>query len=168
MMKKVLIISTGGTFNKKYNSQSGNLDIVNGGSALAEIAKHTRTSFEVLNIIDKDSLDMNKSDRATIATTIKNSKYKNIVVIHGTDTMDKTARYLAKQNLKATIVLTGAMVPYSIDPTESTANLSMALGYIQASRQKGVYIAMNGVVDRYQRVVKNREVGRFEIVGSDF
>ena len=167
-MKKVLIISTGGTFNKKYNSQSGNLDIVNGGSALAEIAKHTRTSFEVLNIIDKDSLDMNKSDRATIATTIKNSKYKNIVVIHGTDTMDKTARYLAKQNLKATIILTGAMVPYSIDPIESTANLSMALGYIQASRQKGVYIAMNGVVDRYQRVVKNREVGRFEIVGSDF
>ena len=168
MMKKVLIISTGGTFNKKYNSQSGNLDIVNDGSALAEIAKQTRTSFEVLNIIDKDSLDMNKSNRATIATTIKNSKYKNIVVIHGTDTMDKTARYLAKQNLKATIVLTGAMVPHSINPIESTANLSMALGYIQASRQKGVYIAMNGVVDRYRKVVKNREVGRFEIVGSDF
>ncbi len=164
MMKKVLIVSTGGTFNKKYNSKSGNLDVVNDGSALSNISKHTRTSFEVLNIIDKDSLDMDKSDRAKIATSIRDSGYKNIIIIHGTDTMDKTAKYLAKQRLKATIVLTGAMIPHSIEPIESTANLTMALGYIQSSRDRGVYIAMNGVVGSYQKVIKNREVGRFEMI----
>jgi L-asparaginase len=75
--------------------------------------------------------------------------------------MDVTAEYLADAELEKTIVLTGAMVPYNIDPTEATANLASAYGYINALEKEGVFIAMNGVIDSYEKISKNRKEGRF-------
>jgi L-asparaginase len=77
--------------------------------------------------------------------------------------MDVTAEYLADAELEKTIVITGAMVPYSIDPTEATANLASAYGYISALEKRGIYIAMNGVMDSYEKVKKNRKEGRFTL-----
>jgi L-asparaginase len=55
------------------------------------------------------------------------------------------------------------MVPFSIDPIEATANLSLALGFCKLAK-RGVYIALNGVVDNYDKVIKNRELGKFELI----
>ena len=82
-------------------------------------------------------------------------------MVHGTDTMDVTAEYLAEGELDKCIVLTGAMIPYSIDPVEATANLASAYGYLQALEKDGVYIAMNGALDTYSKVKKNRKKGCF-------
>ena len=161
-MKKILIINTGGTFNKVYNPLTGNLDIEPTGEAIKSIAKAWLTNFKIKNIIGKDSLDMTKKDRKIIFKTIQKAKEKNIIIIHGTDTMDKTAKYLAKLKLKKKIILTGAMVPYSIKPIEATSNLCSAYGYLYAIEKKGVFISMNGVVKGYKRVVKNKEKGYFE------
>ena len=59
------------------------------------------------------------------------------------------------------IVITGAMVPFSINPIEATANLTSAYGYIQALDNAGVYIAMNGCLGSYLEVIKDRDMGRF-------
>jgi len=161
-MKKTLIISTGGTFNKVYNPITGDLDIDKSSNALKEIAKYWLSEFEIINIIGKDSLDMIDIDREEILQTIQNSNYQKIIVIHGTDTMDKTAQYLDNAKLDKSIVLTGAMVPFSINPIEATANLASAFGYIKKLEQNGIFIVMNGVMDSFKKIIKNRTKGCFE------
>ncbi len=160
-MKKIRIISTGGTFNKVYEPLSGVLSVDADSKALETIAQKWGCSLEVLNIIGKDSLEMNDADRLELSTRISQSNSTYILIVHGTDTMDVTAEYLAKADLQKCIVLTGAMVPYSIDATEATANLCLAYGFLHALERKGVHIAMNGVVDTYEKVKKDRHLGRF-------
>ena len=161
-MKKILIINTGGTFNKVYNPLNGNLEIEPTGKAIKEISKAWLNKLKIKNIIAKDSLDMKHEDREMIREEIQKAKEKNIIVVHGTDTMDKTAKYLDEANLNKKIILTGAMMPYSINPIEATANLSSAYGYLQNIKEKGVFIAMNGTIKDYKKVVKNKEKGYFE------
>ncbi len=162
-MEKILIINSGGTFNKIYNPISGNLEIDRSGRAIESIAKSWLVDFKVINIIGKDSLDMIDSDREKIYKTIKESEFKKIIIVHGTDTIDITAKYLNKLNLDRQIILTGAMVPFSINPIEATANLSSAYGYLLKLKENRVYIAMNGKIDLYKRVIKNRGKGYFVI-----
>ena len=162
-MKKILIISTGGTFNKIYNPKNGNLEIDKNSQALKTIASKWLCKFEIQNIIGKDSLEITNHDRLELLSNIHQSSYHSIIIVHGTDTMDVTAEYLADAELEKTIVLTGAMVPYNIDPTEATANLASAYGYINALQKEGVFIAMNGVMDSYEKVKKNRKEGKFTL-----
>ena len=162
-MKKILIIDTGGTFNKVYNPLIGHLEIEKSGSAIKNIATEWLIALEVINIIGKDSLDMTQNDREKIAKSIKKSNFKSIIVVHGTDTIDKTAEYLDSIKLDKEIILTGAMTPFSINPIEASANLALAYGYLQGVEQNGIYIALNGVVALYDKIKKNREKGKFEV-----
>jgi len=162
-MEKILIISTGGTFNKVYHPISGTLEIDKSAQVLEQIASKWLCTFEIVTIIGKDSLEMTNQDRHELLTIIEQSEYQHIIVVHGTDTMDVTAEYLADARLEKTIVLTGAMVPYSIDTVEATANLASAYGYINALQKRGVFIAMNGVLDNYEKVKKNRKEGLFTL-----
>jgi len=162
-MKKILIISTGGTFNKVYHPKNGTLEIDKSAQSLKQIASKWLCTFEILTIIGKDSLEMTNQDRHDLLNTIQQSEYQHIIIVHGTDTMGVTAEYLADAELEKTIVLTGAMVPYSIDSTEATANLASAYGYIHALKKKGVFIAMNGIMDTYEKVKKNRKEGKFTL-----
>jgi len=163
-MKKILIISTGGTFNKHYSPETGEIAIDTDASTLEEIASKWRCTFEIINIIGKDSLYINDQDRESLLETIKKSKIDDIIIIHGTDTMDLSAKIIADASLSKRIILTGAMIPYRVDKVEATANVAMAIGYLQASISDGVYISMNGVIGSSNEVVKNREAKRFEHV----
>lgn len=160
-MNKILLISTGGTFNKIYNPLKGALPVDNSSRALTEIASKWLCEFEIMNIIGKDSLEMNSQDRLELLATINQSEYENIIVIHGTDTMELTAEYLADGDLEKKIIITGAMVPYSIDPVEATANLASSFGYMQNLNDNGVYIVMNGLFGSYEKIKKDRKKGKF-------
>ena len=161
-MQKITIVNTGGTFNKHYNPLNGELIVDKTSSALKDIAQKWLHRFdESIDIIGKDSLDIDDSDRLEILETIKKAKNHKIIIIHGTDTIDITAQYLSKHNISKQIILTGAMMPYSIDPVEATANLASAYGYISAIDRDGVYISMNGSISNYTEVIKDRVLGRF-------
>jgi len=161
-MKKILLINTGGTFNKIYHPSKGTLEIDKEGEALKNIANFWFNNFNIINIIGKDSLEMTEQDREEIYATIQTHPEKRVIIIHGTDTMDRTAQFLDKKKLKKKIILTGAMVPYSINPIEATANLASAYGYILGVNQSGIHISMNGRIKNYKRVIKNKEKGYFE------
>jgi L-asparaginase len=75
--------------------------------------------------------------------------------------MTVTAEYLAKAMLDKQLILTGAMVPYSIDPVEATANLSSSFGYLQTLNNNGIYIVMNGIFGSYEKIKKDRKKGKF-------
>jgi len=66
--------------------------------------------------------------------------------------------------LPKVIVLTGAMVPMSIDAVEAAANLAMAMGMADATDKPGGYICMQGVCGPHDTIRKNRAEGKFERV----
>jgi L-asparaginase len=78
--------------------------------------------------------------------------------------MSFTAEYLKDADLEKCIIITGAMVPYSIDPVEATANFSSAYGIIQVLEKDGIFISMNGIFDEYDKIKKESSKGRFILV----
>jgi L-asparaginase len=162
-MNNLLIINTGGTFNKRYNPLSGELEVDQEGSAVKTLlGKWLCDEIETVNIIGKDSLQMTSQDRFELLLSINQTDKEKIIIIHGTDTMHITAEYLAESELEnKQIVLTGAMVPYSIDPVEATANFAAAMGFLANLSESGVYISMNGWVGHYRSLRKDTKAGRF-------
>lgn len=161
---KITVLNTGGTFNKRYNPLTGNLDVPSDNIALDKIIKSCpNISFDIKNIISKDSLDFTQEDRDFILENIKNSSSDKIIIIHGTDTVDLTAKFLDGKIENKQIVFTCAMVPMSIDEVEATMNFSLALGFLSAQINDGIYISMHGVVVEYFKLLKNRSLGQFII-----
>ena len=158
----VTIINTGGTFNKRYNPIKGALEVPTDNIALDKIiASCHNVDFEIKNIVSKDSLDMDDKDRQTITDAVNETINDNIIIIHGTDTVDLTSAFLKEQVSNKKIVFTGAMVPMSIDEVEATMNFSQALGFLSADIKNGIYLAMHGVVVDASKLVKNRKEGKF-------
>ncbi len=160
----ITIINTGGTFNKRYNPIKGQLEVPTDNIALNKILQSCHNiDYEIKNVVSKDSLDMTDKDRELITDTIKNSKNENIIIIHGTDTVDLTSAFLEKEIDDKKIVFTGAMIPMSIDEVEATMNFSLALGFLSADIKNGIYLAMHGVVVNHKDLVKDKSVGKFLI-----
>ena len=89
--------------------------------------------------------------------------HKRIVITHGTDSIAETASFLESFDLGKTIVLTGAMIPYSFGASDALFNLGSALAFAQVLSQ-GVYVAMNGKYYKAGMVKKNRSTGYFEAI----
>lgn len=159
----MLIINTGGTFNKRYDPIRGELFVPNDNQAVESILASLVVPIRVEGMIYKDSLQMDEKDRFALGEAIVRSNEEMIIVVHGTDTMDLSAEYIDALSLDKTVVFTGAMIPFSIDPIEATANLSMAIGYARHA-DKGVYIVMQGVMNSFKQVKKNKGAGKFEYV----
>jgi L-asparaginase len=162
-MKDILIINTGGTFNKVYDETKGELVIPKSSKNLKKlIQKAYKNKIKVKGIIYKDSLDFTKKDREHLLQTIKESKQKKIVVIHGTDTMNISAKFISKNIKNKQIIFIGAMKPVFIDETEGISNLSLAIGFLNYNIKNDVYIAMHSIVKKYNKIFKNRELGIFQ------
>lgn len=159
---EILIINTGGTFNKVYQPVSGNLIVPKDDKAIYKIVdKIVNCKVEVKGIIYKDSLDMTNRDREELLKSIKEANQKYIIVVHGTDTMGISAKFISKYIKDRVVIFTGAMVPFSIDTIEATSNLSMALAMVRVL-DEGVYISMQGLVLPHNKIIKNRELGIFQ------
>lgn len=159
-MEKARLIITGGTFDKHYDEIRGELSFKD--SHLPEILPIIRCQVPVELEINQlvDSLDMKEENRKSIVESCRRSQEDRILIIHGTDTMTETALELGKENLPKTIVLTGAMVPYSVQRSDALFNLGTALGCLGLLKP-GVYIAMNGLVFPWNKVMKNKSMGIF-------
>lgn len=162
-MNSLLILNTGGTFNKRYNPLKGELEVPTDSKAIDAILRYCyNTPYTLVSLIHKDSLDMNDEDRALLVQTILKHDATKVLIIHGTDTMDATAAYLALHVKDKTISLTGAMVPFSIDTVEATTNLALAIGDLQVRQTTGVFISMHGITLEHTAIYKNRTLGIFE------
>jgi L-asparaginase len=127
-------------------------------------SRHTLdVSVETLMMVD--SLLMTEEDRAQIAAECRKAKEDRIVITHGTDTMPVTAKVLEHQVPGKTIVLTGAMIPYTFGSSDGFFNLGCALAFAQAL-PAGVYVVMNGRYFRAGTVRKDTGTGKFEEGGE--
>lgn len=155
------ILVTGGTFDKEYNERTGQLFFQE--THLTEMLERGRSrvevNIEILMMID--SLEMSDVDRAQIAQRCRETPEDRIVITHGTDTMTDTAAAVAREALAKTVVLTGAMIPWTFGSSDGLFNLGSALSFAQVL-PAGVYVAMNGKCFAWNRVRKNRDLGEFE------
>ena len=160
----MLILNSGGTFNKRYNAINGNLEVPYDNSAIEKILYSTGGIYSLAGVVYKDSLEMDFNDRKMLANIIRESKEDAFIVVHGTDTMHLTAEFLAEVFNDRKIVLTGAMKPFEIEPVEATLNLGMAIGYLKAKPLNGVYICMSGLINTWDTIEKDRVKGKFKSV----
>jgi L-asparaginase len=158
---EIAVFSTGGTFNKVYNPLRGQLEVDAGSGAIEEIMAKWHCRFELHNLLHKDSLEMNDRDREELTQAILGSDREKILIIHGTDTIDWTAATLEAKIPDRQILLTGAMIPYSIDPVEATANFAAAVGWLLGNDTHGIYVAMHGLILPHDAIYKNRSKGIF-------
>jgi len=161
MSERIQIFVTGGTFDKEYNELTGELYFK--GTHVCEMLRLGRCLLEVATdqLMMMDSLQMTDADRQRILARTLAVDADRIVITHGTDTMEQTAAVLGKAEIPKTIVLTGAMVPYTFGSSDGMFNLGTALAFVQ-TLNPGVYVAMNGKCFPWNHVRKNRSVGAFE------
>lgn len=162
---KLKLFLTGGTFDKEYDELTGELFFKETHVHEMLSLGRSRVKVDTKTLMMVDSLDMTEVQRDLIAQNVLTASEKNIVVIHGTDTMVKTAKVIAERGKDKTVILTGAMVPYKFGSSDGLFNLGSALAFAQ-TLPAGVYIAMNGRYFTYDNCVKNTKTGQFEELGS--
>jgi L-asparaginase len=157
----VRIFVTGGTFDKEYDELEGKLYFRD--THLPEMLElgRCKVKVDIRTLMMIDSLEMTEADRNIILDNCFKCKEDHIVVTHGTDTMEETARVLGQASIPKTVVLTGAMVPFKFGSSDGLFNLGSALAFAQ-SLPEGVYVAMNGRCFRWDNVRKNKKTGEFE------
>ncbi len=157
----IRIFVTGGTFDKEYNELTGKLFF--NETHLHEMLKLGRceVEVEVRTLMMVDSLEMTDEDRKIILENCIKCEQEKIIITHGTDTMEKTARVLGESIRDKTVVLTGAMIPYKFGSSDGLFNLGSAFAFVE-TLPHGVYIAMNGRCFNWDDVRKNRKTGQFE------
>lgn len=159
-MIDLCIIATGGTIDKVHDPISESLAFAD-TSYIPQILEECRTQDAAHQILMfKDSRDITDVDREIILSAIQARAEKSIVITHGTSTMSATAEYLRSRIQGKTIVLTGAMRPFSFFQSDAGYNLG---GAIIAARSlpEGVYIVMNGRVFKAGEAAKDEQKGIF-------
>lgn len=160
-MNTIQILTTGGTIDKIYNPLNGELEFPE-HTQVPEMLEEARLNvpYELGQLMMVDSLDMTEEQRQEILVACQESPHDRIVITHGTDTMPETARVLDAEIDEKTIVLLGAMRPYSMGRSDALFNLGTA---IMASQivSGGVHVAMNGRIFGAKQVAKDRSIGQF-------
>jgi L-asparaginase len=158
---KIRLYVTGGTFDKEYDAINGKLYFKD--SHVREMLRLARCTLdvEIRTLMLIDSTEMSDTDREAILKHCRESDDERIVITHGTDTMEVTARFLGERLEGKTVVLTGALVPYTFGSSDGLFNLGTAMAYA-GTLPHGVYVAMNGRCFGWNNVRKNRGTGHFE------
>ncbi len=156
----MLIIGTGGTFDKDYELSDGSLIFAQ--SCIPKLLQEARMTLphRFVSLLKKDSLELTLADRMQLLEACRAAVETEIVIVHGTDTMTETAHFLQQAELNKTIVLTGAMRPYAFGHSDATFNLAYAIACAQ-HLSPGVFIAMQAECFPAGQVVKDKQRALF-------
>lgn len=176
-MRKIALISTGGTIEKTYDEMQG---VMRNETRVLDVmlAQIQLGGVELTRVplMNKDSLEMSEGDHTLIARTVgaMAEAHEGVVVVHGTDrlaetgerivevlgTGDRLAGTTGRLGPRVPVVLTGAMRPYLLRSTDALQNLTEALLAVQLL-PPGVYVAMHNKVLAFPGVKKDRNRGTF-------
>jgi L-asparaginase len=163
---KIHLISTGGTIEKIYSEQSGQVE-----NLTAKIDRYLHLlrlpdlHVDVTPLMNKDSLEMTDDDRALVLDAVRAKVAEAPVVItHGTDTMVQTGRLLKRtlHGLSHPVILTGAMTPLGFERSDGLQNLTESL-FAARTLAPGVWIVMHGQVFDVDHARKDRGQARFVV-----
>lgn len=168
-MKRISLISTGGTIEKTYDERTGTL--TNRRSIVDHMLSALRLEDIAINsiqLLSKDSLDLTDQDRKRILEMVRvmisdaSPENAGVVILHGTDTLCVTGEMLCRELGEPTvpIVLTGAMRPYEMKRSDALQNLNEAI-FAAGVLPPGVYAVAHGRALPFPGVVKDPDRGTF-------
>ena len=168
-MRRVTLITTGGTIEKTYDELSG--ELANRRSIVHRMLSELRleeTEVRVMELMSKDSLDMDDADRDRICQVTRimgaaeAGDTSGIVILHGTDRLAITGERLLADipSPRVPIVLTGAMRPFEMKHSDALQNLTEAL-FAVGVLPPGVYCVAHGRALQFPGVRKDPERGTF-------
>jgi L-asparaginase len=154
------LILTGGTIDKRYNEISENCEFE--GTNITAMLAQARCNLELTieDLMAVDSHDMTEKQRQQIVSACTAAAEDRIVIIHGTSSIVQTAEKLGNLGFSKTVVLCGAMIPYTLGNSDALFNLGAALTAVQALSY-GVYVTMNGKIFTWDNVQKHVDLGVF-------
>ena len=154
-MKKVLMITTGGTIACRQTNQ-GLRPILTGEDLLTPTIANI-CQVDLCNLMQIDSTDMRYPKMYEIAQKIweNREEYDGFVVTHGTDTMAYTAAFLSwvLPDLGKPVILTGSMHPFGVPDSDAPENLTGAM-VCAASDYQGVGLFDSGKLFYSREVTK--------------
>jgi L-asparaginase len=168
-VRKITLITTGGTIEKTYDERTG--ELANRRSLVGRMLSELRleeTEVEVRELMSKDSLEMTAEDRRQILAAVEangacgGGEAAAIVVLHGTDTLCLTGQYLWEHlgHPRIPVVLTGAMRPFEMKQSDALQNLTEAV-FAAGTLPPGVYCVAHGRALPFPGVRKDVERGTF-------
>ncbi len=140
-MKKILVITTGGTIACK-ETENGLAPAQKGGELLKGIE-----GCEVLDLFACDSTDISAEQWKLLCFAVKKAVvFDGVVILHGTDTMEYTAAmlYYTVSHLNIPVIITGAMIPFGSENSDARRNIKDAVTVAKDGRFQGVYAVFGG------------------------
>lgn len=164
-MKIVYLITTGGTIEKTYSEQNG--EVSNSTSKIERYLRLLRLpdlEVNVVPLMNKDSLEMTAEDRVLLLGMVRAilKEKAAIVITHGTDTIVESGLYLKRAipYVQVPVVLTGAMTPLGFEGSDGLQNLTESLLAVRLISH-GFYVVIHGQVFPVDHVEKDRKSSRF-------
>ena len=160
MMKKILMIATGGTIASKpgINGLSPQISPEDILSCVPEIA--ALCQVETLQLCNLDSTNLNCDHWLPLADCMEKNydEFDGFVITHGTDTMAYSAAALSYlgQNCRKPIVLTGSQKSIYLRDTDARRNLHDAFLYACDDHAHNVRLVFDGKVILGTRARKTR------------
>jgi len=166
-MKKVLLLSTGGTIGQVHDKDNITHDA---GAATAEtfravldhLAKTFGLQLSAKVCLNKDSSNIIMDDWKTIVNAIveEYDNYDAFIVTHGTNTMGYTCAAVSWSigNLGKPVAFTGAQVSYGIAGSDTVTNLENTLrAFAERPDLVGVFLVFGSKIITGTRVKKRTE-----------
>jgi L-asparaginase len=167
MKQHIHIIKMGGTIEFIDPSYDAiNRQLIKGNASVEDFLANIiqpHFSYSIEEVAQKDSREINDSDRNNLLRAIKESPHDNILITHGTFTMKDTAKFLkSAPPLGKRVIVTGSMIPIvGFSASDAGFNLGFSIASFN-NVEPGVYISMNGGIFDYDKIDKNTEKLRFE------
>ena len=167
MMKRILLIGTGGTIASE-NTDDGLSPTLGSDHLLRCIPRVSELcQADCLELMRLESTNITPSEWLDIARCIEQNydAYDGFVISHGTDTMAYTAAalsYLVRHSEKP-IVMTGAQKPIGMDGTDAKQNLLDAFTYACDDCASGVSVVFDGkaILGTRARKVRSMSLSAF-------
>ncbi|SDH85359.1 asparaginase [Alteribacillus bidgolensis] len=158
-MKKILLLSTGGTIGSVQTDEG-----LIPGIPIQELIRflsvdESKIQISTETVLNIDSTNMQPEHWVKIAEAVYEnySQYDGFVITHGTDTLSYTSAALSYmlQNLQKTVVVTGSIQPIDAKKTDGIKNLGDAVTFASEGTH-GVFVVFGGRVIEGTRAVKMR------------
>lgn len=142
-MKKILIITTGGTIACEA-TENGRAPALGGERLTAGI---TGCEADICDLFSCDSTDITPAHWRKLCYKVRESAdYDGIVILHGTDTLEYTAAmlYFTVSDMEIPVIITGAMIPMSEENSDGGRNIRDAVTAACCDELAGVYAVFAG------------------------
>ena len=159
---KITFIQTGGTIDKDYPKTRNGWAFEIGDPAIQRILEKINPTFtyEIITAFKKDSLEIDSSDRNHLLALIQKQSSTIFIITHGTDTLIKTGKFLEKNLNEKLVILTGALRPERFTNSDAALNIGTAIGAANIL-SKGIYIAMNGLIQTANSAKRDKKTDCF-------